>query len=179
MQKLGPIERSYWADRERLLVGPYPGEYDEALTRSNLRGLLQAGARTFISLMEAREEGAPPGSPAAYVRVLEQTAERLAVPWDFKRFEIHDMSIPELEQMDVIQAALDAAFERDHPVYLHCWGGRGRAGTVVGCYLIRRGLATPADFVQVIDALRPPGTGSSPETADQVAFVRRYADRLE
>ena len=33
-----------------------------------------------------------------------------------------------------------AAFSPDgRKVYVHCWGGVGRTGTVVGCYLVRQG----------------------------------------
>ena len=135
--------------------------------------LLRSGIRSVVSLMEAREESGADGR-SAYVRVIESSAARLGVACDWQRFEIHDMSVPEFERMDEILAAIDSSIAAGQPVYAHCWGGRGRTGTVVGVYLIREGRATVDDFVDVIGTLRPPGAGPAPETAEQVDFVRRY-----
>jgi len=33
-------------------------------------------------------------------------------------------------------------------VYVHCWAGRGRTGTVVGCYLKRHGIAEDTNVIQ-------------------------------
>jgi len=44
--------------------------------------------------------------------------------------------------------------ETRRPVYLHCWGGRGRTGTVVGCYLVRHGLCASHEAVNEIRDLR-------------------------
>ena len=172
-----PLARAYWADPGKLLAGPYPGEYEAADTARNLRALLGAGIRSFVSLMEAREESFEESPHAAYVAQLEATAAGMGVECEWRRFAIHDMSVPQLVQMDEILAAIDASLARDCPVYAHCWAGRGRTGTVVGAYLIGRGLATPANFVEVIGSLRRghPDPMPSPETAEQVEFVRRYA----
>ena len=57
--------------------------------------------------------------------------------------------------------------------YVHCWGGVGRTGTLVGCMLIEDGV--PAD--EVIGHIRElrAGTGRarrcSPQTAEQEDFV--------
>ena len=36
-------------------------------------------------------------------------------------------------------AAIDEAMSAGKAVYVHCWGGVGRTGTVVGCWLVRHG----------------------------------------
>ena len=33
----------------------------------------------------------------------------------------------------------DAELQTGRKIYLHCWGGIGRTGTTVGCYLVRSG----------------------------------------
>ena len=53
---------------------------------------------------------------------------------------IHDVSTPTQAQMARILDAIDAALAVGHAVYLHCYGGIGRTGTVVGCYLVRHGM---------------------------------------
>jgi hypothetical protein len=168
-----PLPRAYWADPGKLLAGPYPGDYDPHDTRRNVEWLLRNGIRRVLSLMEAREESGEDGR-SAYVKVIEHSAARLGVACDWQRFEIHDMSVPDFERMDEILAAIDRSIAGGQPVYAHCWGGRGRTGTVVGVYLIRAGRATLDDFVDVIGTMRPPGSGPAPETAEQVEFVRRY-----
>ena len=41
--------------------------------------------------------------------------------------------------MASILDAIDAALDGGKTVYVHCWGGVGRTGTVVGCWLVRHG----------------------------------------
>ncbi len=176
-----PFEDAYWVETGRLMAGAYPGEYQDAVSERRLRGLLQCGIRTFVTLMQAREESPNLRAEPAYARALERVARHQGVRADCHRFDIHDMSVPSHAQMDAIQAAIDASLADERPVYVHCWRGRGRTGTVVGAYLIRRGLATPENFVEVIHDLREAAAGlfpgPSPETGAQVDFVRAWARR--
>ena len=63
-------------------------------------------------------------------------------------------------------------------VYVHCWGGVGRTGTVVGCYLIEQNMATTDNVLQTIDYLKrttPISERNSPETEEQVNFVLNWS----
>ncbi len=175
------LERAYWVERGRLMAGAYPGEYDAAHTRRNLERLVEAGIRTFVCLMEAREDTSDAREAPAYASALAEVGARYGVALDWRRFEIHDMSVPSAARMREIERGIELSLAAERPVYLHCWRGRGRTGTVVGIYLIRRGLATAENFVEVIGGLRAhhAESGPSPETEGQVAFVRDYvAGRL-
>lgn len=55
-------------------------------------------------------------------------------------------------------------------VAVHCGGGLGRTGTLLACYLARRGL-NPADAIAQVRRVRP----VSVETRVQVAAVEAYA----
>jgi protein-tyrosine phosphatase len=37
------------------------------------------------------------------------------------------------ELMTTILDAIDESMTAGKPVYVHCWGGMGRTGTVIGC----------------------------------------------
>jgi hypothetical protein len=170
------LDRAYWVDPGRLMAGSYPGEYEPMATRGNIRWLLESGIRTFVSLMEAREENYDDGHLPAYAPIVAEVSRRRGVSCELERFAIHDMSVPSPERVGQILATIERSLARERPVYLHCWGGRGRTGLVAGIYLIQRGLATPENFVEVIERLRvgSAGGGRSPETSEQVDFVRRY-----
>ena len=44
--------------------------------------------------------------------------------------------------MQDILDLIDESLSLDKPVFFHCWGGIGRTGTVLGCYLLRSKMAT-------------------------------------
>jgi protein-tyrosine phosphatase len=86
------------------------------------------------------------------------------------------MDTPTTDEMDNILETIDRALEASETVYVHCYGGIGRTGTVVGCYLARHG--TPGDkALELIAHWRegtPDGWRTSPETRDQRAMVLNW-----
>ena len=68
---------------------------------------------------------------------------------------------------------IDAALEEDRTVYVHCWGGRGRTGTVVGCWLVRHGLDEGDPLKRIVRLRRDLGRRirPRPETSAQCAMV--------
>jgi protein-tyrosine phosphatase len=57
---------------------------------------------------------------------------------------------------------------------VHCWGGKGRTGTVVGCYLTRHRIAAGSDLIKKIKELRKDTedfSDPSPETREQNNMV--------
>jgi protein-tyrosine phosphatase len=89
------------------------------------------------------------------------------------RAPIQDFGIPTTAQMREALDLLDAAIARGHRVYLHCYAGIGRTGTVVGCYLVRHGLGGRAALDEIA-ALRGglgPEARPSPITPEQRRMV--------
>jgi hypothetical protein len=147
--------------RPGLLAGEYPGHDDPGWTRIRFERYRTAGVTAFLDLTE---EGELP----AYDEQIDGWATH-------RRFPIRDFSCPTVDEMAATLDALDAALEHD-VVYVHCWGGSGRTGTVIGCWLVRHGMAAE-EALATIAALRREtayGERPSPESDEQREFVRAW-----
>ncbi len=171
----GPMVNAYWVIPGRLAAGEYPGSWSREEAAGRLRTLLGEGINHFIDLTEAHEGLEP------YAEVAAQEARRLGVGTVHERHPIVDMSVPRsLRETAGILDAMDAALDNGKNLYLHCWGGAGRTGTVLGCWLVRRGrsgeeaLAQVAEWWKGVEKVhRLP---RSPQTAEQCAYVRDWAE---
>lgn len=153
----GPLPGTYWIVPQRLLGGPYPARAATGEEQQALETLLATGITRFFDLTEAHE--LPPYSA------------QLPGGVGHERWPIPDMSTPSPARMTAILDALDRAVEQNHVVYLHCWGGVGRTGTVAGCYLVRHGLAGQT----ALDTIAARLHSGSPETDEQRAMIRTWA----
>lgn len=163
-----PIPNSYWVIPGRLLAGEYPCSLDEPQARWKARRLLEAGVDYFVDLTEADEYGLRP-----YRELVRVEAQRLGYRPHFLRHAIRDMDTPGPTEMREILDSLETALSVGHSVYIHCFGGIGRTGTVVGCFLRRQGL-TGEEALDRIATLRqgtPAGFRRSPETEAQRRMV--------
>lgn len=134
-QKNRPIDNCYWVEHGRLLAGEYPAHFKPAKAKKRLEKFLGAGIRTFINLTEAEEL---PG----YHDKLVDLAEQRGLEVTHTRLPIVDRHVPDdTTHMLKILKHIDQAIRGEKPVYVHCWGGIGRTGTVIGCYLVRNGLS--------------------------------------
>ncbi len=171
-----PIADSYWVDPTRLsssypgrlLAGEYPGALAEAQARQKLSRLLRAGVRAFIDLTEPGEYDLRPYWPQA-----QQLASVESLPVSYQRWPIPDLGTPTDADMVAVLDVLDRLLQVDQVVYVHCFGGIGRTGTVVGCYLVRHGLTGAAALAALADWRRgtPDGHRPSPETPGQRGLI--------
>ena len=167
----GPTGRSYWVIEDRFAAGAYPGDKDRALLESVpevTEQLLGAGIDRFVNLTQDYQGGTD-GHLNHYDADVEHTAH-------VDRFPIRDHHVPSVEEMVTTLDHIDFQLDGGRNVYVHCWGGVGRTGTVVGCWLIRHDYATMDDVLDVIGDLRLGdfGTGltrPSPETPIQWSFL--------
>lgn len=169
-----PHANSYWVKPGRLLAGEYPGAFDPDAAREKLRDHLDAGLNFFFDLT-APEDGLVPYAEMLYA---EAAARGLTV--QHRQMPVRDMAVPAPAQMTAILDVLDAALATGHNVYLHCWGGIGRTGTVIGCYLVRHGLTGEQALAQIAQWWRTVAKSNwhprSPQTDEQVAFVMNWRE---
>ena len=169
-----PFPRSYWVIPGKLLAGSCPGSKDPKEATTKLTALINAGIRHVINLMEPDERDFTGHRFVPYDEMMESIAARMNVSVTFDQLPIKDLSIPTDRHMTRILNQIDLCIKHGKPVYVHCLGGIGRTGTVVGCYLVRHGLATGKNVFDTIRELRKDTKDSdrqSPETREQRKIV--------
>ena len=157
-----PIRDSYWV-ADGFLAGEYPGSADPEEAERRIRAFARHGVTLFVDLTH-------PGDPLEpYTRLLDAGATRVAHP-------IVDFGTTTIPHMTRILDDLDAAIERGGVAYVHCWGGIGRTGTVVGCWLMRHGLEGDDPIGRIAELRRDVSGASvaSPQTSAQRAMVRAW-----
>ena len=171
-----PIPESYWVLPGHLLAGEYPGQYDDELARKRLDEFLEAGFDTFIDLTQ-------PDEMVPYAGLLSEQAQAYDVKTAYYRFPIGDFGLPTIAEMNSLLNMIDEALQAGRKIYLHCWGGIGRTGTTVGCYLVRHGKAGSEALDQLAAWWRSVPKSRyhphSPETSRQMDFILHWADHDE
>lgn len=167
-----PPGDGYWVRPGKVLAGPYPGGPDPDDTTARLEALVDFGMSVFVDLTEEGE--GPPLHP--YEAKLRAIGEQRRRRQTHLRFPVRDVDVPSVWLMRAILSAIDVAAEAGEVVFVHCWGGVGRTGTVAACLLVEDG-ATGPDALARLAELRA-GTvrrvRSSPETPEQEDFVRAW-----
>jgi hypothetical protein len=172
-----PFPRSYWAVPARLLAGCYPGDLDPAVADEKAEGLARCGVTHTISLMQPFECDYAGRTFIDYVAPLEAALARHGRRLHCARHPIMDRGVPSPAEMRGILDAIDAVIGAGGTAYVHCWGGRGRTGTVIGCHLARHGVATGQGALDRLAELTrhwERAWGPTPETAEQRRFVREW-----
>jgi len=155
------------------MAGEYPCSWDEEESRQKIRWLLANGVTFILDLTEEDEYGLKPYASLFSEEALASNEEGIYI-----RQPIPDMSTPSIEEMHSILERLDSALRAGHTTYVHCYGGIGRTGTVIGCYLVKHGLTGEAALVQIARLREgtPDGWKESPETPNQRQFVLNWKE---
>lgn len=163
------LVHGWWVIPGRLLAGEYPSSLEPEKAAKKLQALLDAGVDSFVDLTEKGELtwGGHPMEPY----------DGPDVP-HHHRFPIPDNSVIDDSGYDRILDHIRQELAAGRVVYVHCWGGKGRTGTVVGAWLIAEdGL----DYDQALTRMQELRRGTRkahdpvPETAVQREVLRKRA----
>ncbi|MCW5867765.1 MAG: dual specificity protein phosphatase family protein [Candidatus Eremiobacteraeota bacterium] len=152
-----------------LMAGEYPIVRDLEVGHKKLQGILDAGITDFLDLTD----------PADGLHPYETM--QIGRPFEHRRMTIRDMDVPSRESMREILDHLQQRLDSGHTVYVHCWGGIGRTGTVIGCHLVEQGMTADqalehiARRWQTMEKVRR--FPRSPQTDAQIEFIRTWAKR--
>jgi hypothetical protein len=162
-----PIRNSYKVD-ERIYAGEYPATSNAVLGRREAARFTKFGITHFIDLTEA-------GELSPYSQWLPENCSHI-------RFAIKDCDTPtSMESVTEMLNNIINTIKRDNnaKIYIHCRGGIGRTGTVVGCYyaLLLKDFTAAINLLERQFAQCPKSTfRRTPETLKQRQFIMRYAD---
>jgi hypothetical protein len=164
----------YPIEADKLYGGEYPGHRDPVVAMVRLRNLINLGIRTFVDLT------APADRMAPYQPLLAVLEEEAGAPLRRISLPIVDMGIPQsASTMQTILRHIRESCSETPAVYVHCWGGIGRTGTVVGCWLRECGHDPESALarVQQLYASHMPKVRihpESPQTPAQKDYIRNW-----
>ena len=147
------LENFSWLIEDELAGMAHPGVTPRAFQR-----LTDAGIGAIVTLTER-------ALPMRLIR--DYGLKALHLP-------IQNFRPPTLEQVGTFVRFIDENLAAGRPVVAHCLAGMGRTGTMLACYLVKRGMAAEQAIRTV--RIRRPG---SIETVGQENVVFEYEAALE
>jgi protein-tyrosine phosphatase len=157
-----PVADSYRVGDSQFFAGEYPGAANAEEAERKIRELVAAGIDFLVDLTEEHE--------------LEPYSDHLPEAIEYIRCPVQDLSLPTQQEMVAILDVIDDALAGNKSVYVHCWGGVGRTGTVVGCHLVRHGTTGEDALARIAEWRRdtPDGHRTSPETEEQRQMILNW-----
>lgn len=210
---------SNWLVSSKLMLGQYPGVQPAVPgpsaedAQAHLKRVLNAGVDCFVQLQDELPPQDEPEAwpadgvqladsdarakwPAPFVRYAPE-ADRIsgemgaAAPLRYLHCPVVDLSVPKDDEAlrSLLGEMLTHFEEGGEAIYMHCWGGRGRAGLVGACMLAL--LCPELESTAVLAAVQtaydsrvgasgmPGSLKRSPQTEGQRRFVSAFISALK
>ena len=162
-----PLHQSYevWGNGI-IYAGEYPGDKNGELAKHKIERMHHFGIRHFIDLTEEGE--------------LRPYNHLLPSDTTYTRFPIVDCGAPKsVESVQRLLLRIEELKKMDGYVYVHCWGGVGRTGTIIACYLSQNWKEV--DMNHTLELLRrnfsempKSAYRKTPEAKDQIDFINQF-----
>jgi ADP-ribosylglycohydrolase len=167
------LVHAWWVEPGSVLAGEYPGHPKARRAREKIDVLVDHGIRTFVDLTTPADGLAP------YHGLVADVAVKRALDVRVAPCPIPDFSVIDDAGYDTIVSIIESARARG-AVYVHCWGGVGRTGTVIGCLLADLGLSSDQVLARLVELRAGTHKASrhAPETDQQRDVIARRAGRL-
>lgn len=165
-----PLNNSNWVIEKRLLASAYPGSPDPIIHKARLIKLEDSGINVFINLQELDELKTKKFKPYDITLtnhgltlndvdgIQYKTCKSLRTGLDLKfvGFPIPDKKIVSDANIIHISNFIVNDIYSGKNVLVHCHGGKGRTGTVIGIVLFKlyKLQGIPANSQQIIDLLQ-------------------------
>ena len=163
-----PLYQSYYLNTRNVFAGEYPGDKYGEKAEKKINQMVHFGVRHFIDLTEEGE--------------LRPYSHLLPKGCTYTRFPIRDVNVPEsVESVACLIGHIQELSKRDDGyVYIHCWGGVGRTGTIVGCYLANGNFDNTMSKLRNCFSQMPKASHRvTPETKEQEDFIKKYIKSME
>ena len=174
------VKVSHYPVQPALFAGEYPGhDHDDGATKTRLLELAARGVLTYIDLTSEQDRSL--GLRPYDHHFADIHAETGSEPVRHS-FSIPDMGIP--SDPSLMRSILDLLHQETtagRTCYVHCWGGIGRTGTVVACWLKERGMDSEAALAEVqrlysahMDPEKQARYPRSPQQEVQLRYVKDW-----
>ena len=164
-----PIKNSYQVTSQ-IYAGEYPRDKSEEISTAKLKQFQDFGITHFVDLTEE-------GELAPYYNMLYPGASHL-------RFPIRDVSVPKsVDDVHNLVEHIRDIFNNnpEAKVYIHCWGGVGRTGLIVGCLVGDIYKLSYEDAMSRLERLFMACPKSAyrrtPETQEQCNFIAKFLQK--
>lgn len=146
----GPVPTSNWIIKDKLLASSYPAKRAKSprtIQRWMDKLIEKANISLFVSLMEPKDRvGLFPYEPYLVETKLDYTqpgyqetiySQRYQRDLTFVNFPIVDKNVLSDEDLLRVVDEIKIFLDQGHRILIHCYGGKGRTGTVMATLLCR------------------------------------------
>lgn len=169
--------RAYAIIPGALYAGEIPSSINDDELERKIQTLYELGVTHIVNLTEVNETNFKAIPLRQYAQYAEAYYEQKGREVTCLRYPIRDLDIPTITQMRTTIEALNSILKEGGCAYLHCWGGIGRTGTVLGCFLLQNEILDHTTAISYISFLKRNTNirhRMSPETIEQCDFVRNW-----